>query len=528
MELSAQDELVLAGLLAAVAGLLVLAAALRIPYPILLVLGGLGLGFAPGVPTLELPPELVLVAFLPPLLYSAAFFTSLRDLRANAKPISLLSIGLVVATTAAVAVVAHETIPGLPWSAAFVLGAVVSPTDPIAATAIARRLGAPPRVVTIVEGESLINDGTALVLYRVAVAAVLSGTFTLWEAGLRFVLTAAGGIAVGLAVGMIVAEVRRRLDNPPIEITISLMTGYFAYLPAEAIGVSGVLAAVTVGIYVGRLAPELTTVQQRLQGIAAWEILVFVANSLLFVLVGLQLPAILDELSGRSIETIALATVLVCATVILTRVFWVFPFMHLPHVLSRREQDSRPPWQKAALVSWMGMRGAVALAAALALPLETDAGAPFPERDLIVFITFCVILVTLVVQGLTLPALIRVLELPADGREEKEEIKARIFAADAALARLDALVDEDWVREETAERLRGLYGFRRGRFAARFDDTDEGAIERQSLDFQRLRRELLDAERAAVVGMRNEGRINDEVMRRIERDLDLEDARLEI
>jgi monovalent cation/hydrogen antiporter len=350
----------------------------------------------------------------------------------------------------------------------------------------------------------------------------------LWEAGLRFVLTAAGGIAVGLAVGMIVAEVRRRLDNPPIEITISLMTGYFAYLPAEAIGVSGVLAAVTVGIYVGRLAPELTTVQQRLQGIAAWEILVFVANSLLFVLVGLQLPAILDNLSGRSIGTLALATVLVCVTVILTRVFWVFPFMHLPHFLSRRDQDSRPPWQKAALVSWMGMRGAVALAAALALPLETDAGALFPERDLIVFITFCVILVTLVVQGLTLPALIRVLELPADGREEKEEIKARIFAADAALARLDALVDEDWVREETAERLRGLYGFRRGRFAARFDDSDEGAIERQSLDFQRLRRELLDAERAAVVGMRNEGRINDEVMRRIERDLDLEDARLEI
>ena len=259
MHLDLQDGVVALGLLAAVAAMLAVAPALRIPYPILLVLGGLAIGVIPGMPNVELQPELIFFGVLPPLLYSAAFFTSLRDLRANVRPIGLLAVGLVAMTTVGVAVVAHAFVDGLTWPSAFVLGAIVSPTDPIAATAIARRLGVPRKLVTIVEGESLVNDGSGLVLYRVAVAAVVTGSFSALYTGGLFVVSALGGVAVGLAVGWVVRQVRRRLDNPPAEITISLLTGYFAFIPAELLGVSAVLAAVTAGIYLGWHTPELTT-----------------------------------------------------------------------------------------------------------------------------------------------------------------------------------------------------------------------------------------------------------------------------
>jgi Na+/H+ antiporter len=528
MAFTGNDQLVLLALLAAVAGLMVLAPTLRIPYPILLVLGGLVLGFVPGVPEVTLPPQLVLVGVLPPLLYSGGFFTGLRELRANARPIALLSLGLVAVTMTVVAVVAHAAIDGLGWPAAFVLGAVVAPTDPIAATAIARRLGVPRRLVTIVEGESLVNDASALVLYRAAVVAVVSGTFSFWDASLRFVGSVAGGVAVGLVVGWLVALVRIRLDNIPAEIAISLLTGYLAYIPAQALHVSGVLAAVTVGVYLGWRSPELSTPAMRMQGNAVWETLLFLMNALLFALVGMQLRPILDALSGRSTGGLIRDAVLVTATVMLVRIAWIFPFTYGPRWAFRsvRERDPYPPWQYPAAISWMGMRGAVSLAAALALPLETDSGAPFPARALIIFLAFTVILGTLVVQGLSLPGVIRLLRLEDDGLEEKENAKARIYAAEAALARLDELAGEDWVRDDTAERMRGLYTFRRSRFEARFGEDD--SIEQRSADYQRLRRELLEAERAAVVALRREGRIADEVMRRIERDLDLEDTRLDV
>jgi CPA1 family monovalent cation:H+ antiporter len=530
MTFHAHDELVLLALLVAVAALLAMAPVLRTPYPILLVLGGLALGFVPGMPSITLPPDLVLVGILPPLLYSAAFYTSLRDLRQNVRPISALAIGLVVATTVSVAAVAHMLIPDLGWGPAFVLGAVVSPTDPLAATSIARRLGVPRRIVTIVEGESLVNDGTALVLYRVAVVAVVTGSFSVWDAGLRFVGTAAGGIAVGIAVGYVIAAVRRRIDNPPVEVTIALLSGYLAYLPAAVLGVSGVLAAVTTGIYMGWRTPELTSVQTRLDGAAAWQIFTFVVNALLFSLVGLQLHEILDALSGRSAGQLMWEAVLVSVTVIVVRIVWILPLTYVPWLFWGRSDrhDDAPPWQRPAVVAWMGMRGAVSLAAALAIPLTTDAGGAFPDRPLIIYLVFGVIVATLVVQGLTLPLVIRALGVEDDGLDAKEEAKARIHAADAALARLEELADEDWVRPETAERMRGLMGFRRSRFAARFTPEDDGGIEEQSLAYQRLRRELLDAERSAVVTLRREGRINDDVMHRVTRDLDLEDARLDL
>jgi CPA1 family monovalent cation:H+ antiporter len=530
MEFSAESSLILAGLLAAAAALLAIAQFVRVPYPILLVLGGLGLGLVPGMPRIELAPDLVLVAVLPPLLYGTAFFTSLRELRANVRPITLLALGLVLTTMVAVAVAAHALIPGLSWPGAFVLGAIVSPTDPTAATAIAQRLGLPRRLISLIEGESLVNDGTALVAYRFAVAAVVTGSFSLADASGRFLLNVVGGVAIGLAVGFVIRNVRRRLDNPPVEITISILSGYFAYLPAQAAGVSGVLAAVAVGIYMGWYTPELTTAQLRLQGTAVWGILFYLLNALLFGLIGLQLPAILDALSGISTGTLIRYAVTVTAVVTAARFAWIFSTTYLPRLLrpGASRDDSRPTWQASAVLAWSGMRGAVSLAAALALPLTTDSGAPFPDRDLIVFLTFAVILGTLVVQGLTLPGLIRVLDLEDDGLAEKEEAKARIHAAEAALERLEELIDEEWVREDTAERLRGLYGFRRDRFRSRFEPAGDGELDARSADYQRLRRELLDAERRAVLELRRAGRIDDEVMRRVVRDLDLEDLRLDI
>jgi CPA1 family monovalent cation:H+ antiporter len=527
MSFSTDDSLVLAAILVAVALLLIVAQLVRVPYPILLVVGGLGLSFVPGIPEIQLPPDLVLIAVLPPLLYGAAFFTSLRDLRENAGAISLLAIGLVLTTMLVVAAVAHFLIPDLSWHGAFVLGAVVSPTDPTAASAIAERLGLPRRIVALIEGESLVNDGTALVAYKFAVVAVVTGTFSLVDAAGDFVLNVVGGIAIGLGIGFLIRQVRLRLDDPPLEITISLLSGFFAYLPAQAAGVSGVLAAVTVGIYMGWHTPELTSAQTRLQGIAVWEIVFFVLNALLFALIGLQLPGILDALSGRSTATLIVYAAAVTAAVIAARFLWVIPGTYLTARFRRRRRPIQEPGKAAILLGWSGMRGAVSLAAALALPLTTDAGQPFPNRPLIIFLTFGVIFGTLVLQGLTLPAVVKTLGLEDEGRAEKEETKARLYAAEAALARLEELAEEDWVREDTLERLRGLFGFRRERFRSRFDPESDGAIEDRSAAFQRLIRELLDAERSAVFELRRNGRIDDAVMRRVVRDLDLEEARLD-
>jgi monovalent cation/hydrogen antiporter len=518
----AQQELQLLALLVVVGALLALSPTLRLPLPILLVLGGVALGFIPGLPHIALPPDLVLVAILPPLLYSGAFFTSLRDLRTNRRPIGLLAVGLVGTTMAAVAVVAHEWV-GLPWAVAFTLGAVVSPTDALAATEITSRLGAPRRIVSLIEGESLVNDGTALVLYKAAVGAAIGGTFSLLDTSGRIVLNVVGGIAIGLGVGWCVRQVRRRIDDPPVEVAIAVLSGYLAYLPAAAVGVSGVLAAVTIGVYMGWYTPELTTERTRLSGDAFWEILVFLVNALLFVLIGLQLRRIVDALSGISSARLVGYAALVSATVILTRLFWVPIFTYLPRwAFPRvRARDPYPPWQWPVLLSWVGIRGAVSLVAALALPND------FPNRELIVFITFSVIVATLVLQGLTLPSLIRVLGISDDGSADREDAKARIRASEAALARLEELVDDGAVYPETAERLRGAFGFRRNRFRARLDENGDGAIEEQSIAYQRVMRQLLDAERAEIIALRNNGIIDDNVMQRVQRDLDLEAARLD-
>jgi monovalent cation/hydrogen antiporter len=537
-----QIEIIL-GLLVAVAALATLATRLRIPYPILLVLGGSVLGFVPQLPRVELDPELVFLLFLPPLLYVSALFTSWRDFRANVRPISLLAIGLVLMTTFVVAAVVHATI-GLPWAAAFVLGAIVSPTDAIAATTVAQRLGVPRRIVTILEGESLVNDATGIVAYRIAVAAVVTGAFSIWEAGLQFVLGAAGGVAVGLAVGWAVIWVRRHLsEDPSVQNTVSLLTPFISYLLAEElpsylwhyVGLpgelhfSGVLAVVTTGLYWGRRGPTVISSGTRLQGYAVWELVTFLLNGLIFVLIGLQLRSVVEELGEYTAGDLISYAVLVSLTVILIRMAWVFPATYLPRWVSRRvrERDPSPPWRSVSVIAWTGMRGVISLAAALALPLQTASGAEFIWRDLIIFLTFCVILATLVVQGLSLPVLIRTLGLEDDHIGDREETDGRIRVAEAALERLEELVYEDWVREDTAERIRGLYNYRRNRFASRFDGDPDGVEERSSA-YQRLMAELLGAQRQRLVRMRDEGKIGDEAMHRIERDLDLEESRLEL
>jgi monovalent cation/hydrogen antiporter len=362
------------------------------------------------------------------------------------------------------------------------------------------------------------------VLYRLAVVAVVTGSFSFLDAGGLFLVSAGGGVLVGLVVGWLVRQLRLRLDNPPAEITISLLTGYLAFFPAELLGVSAVLAAVTAGIYLGWHTPELTTPQVRLQALAVWEIVQYLLNALLFVLVGLQLPVVLDALEGVSPSRLLGYAALVSLTVIVLRFAWVFAVLYAPKRIVRRMSD----WRGAVFISWAGMRGAVSLAAALALPFQTDGGEAFPGRDLIVFLTFAVILATLVGQGLTLPLVIRTLRLEDDGLEEREDAKARIKAAEAALARLEELVEEDWVRDDTVERIRGSYRFRTTRFRARLDDGDDGAVESRSQDYQRLRRELFEAERTALVELRRSGAISNDVWMRVARDLDLEDERLDI
>jgi len=521
-------ELIIFGLLVGVAAFAVLARVVGVPYPILLVVGGIALGFLPGIPDVEFPPELVLTIFLPPLLYGAAIFTSLRDLRADLRPISLNSIGGVAVTMLGVAAVGHFVV-GLAWPVAFVLGAIVSPTDPVAPATVLREVRAPRRLLTVIEGESLTNDWTALVLYRFAVAAVVTGSFSLWEAGGRFLLTGIGGLVVGLVVARLIREVRRRIDDPPTEITISLLSGYAAYLPAEELGVSGVVAAVTAGIYIGWYAPEITTPLVRIQSGSVWEVLTFLLNAVLFLLIGLQLPGVVDDLSGESIGELVGWALAVSAAVIAIRFTWIWASTVAIRALDRRESQRarRTSWRFRTVFGWSGMRGAVSLAAALAIPLETDAGAAFPGRDLVIFLTLAVIVVTLVGQGLTLKPLTVRLGLEDDGSGEREEVLGRVSAAEAALERLDALQHEDWVYPDTIERVRAMFDYRRRRFTARIDGAGGDGYEARSSAYQRVLREVAAAQRERLLELRNERRISDDVRRAVERDLDYEESRLE-
>ncbi len=499
-----------------------------IPYPILLVLGGLALGLVPGLPAVELEPEVVFLLFLPPILFGAGFNTPIRDFKANMRPILQLAVGLVLFTAAAVAVVAQALVPDMGWAAAFALGAIVAPPDSVAATAIFQRLGVPARVVTILEGESLINDATALTTYRFAIAAV-AGTFSLAAAGLSLVVVALGGIAVGLVVGLLVTASWRRTADPILEITVSLLAPVTAYMIAEEVfHVSGVLAAVTGGLIAGRTASRALSSEARLIGRGVWNMVIFLINGFVFILIGLQLPGVVKELGDERQLTEALAIALVISlVVIVSRIVWVFPSSYLPRRLSAslRARDPYPPWSAVFVVSWAGLRGVVSLAAALALPRAVE-GTAFPARNLIIFITFVVILVTLVGQGLTLPWLTRALGVTGVSGSSAEESVARSAATDAGIARLAELEQENPDHLPLIQELRERYDHRASH-VWEHQDAPRDEVELELFEHRRIRRSLLDAEREAVIRLRDDGAIGDEVLRVIERDLDLEELRME-
>ncbi|MDQ3855671.1 MAG: Na+/H+ antiporter, partial [Chloroflexota bacterium] len=486
------------GLLVVVAVLVRIADRLRISYPILLVLGGLTLSLVPNLPELELAPDLVFLIFLPPLLMYAAYFTSIRDFRANLRPIGLLAVGLVLTTTVVVAVVAHTTI-GLPWPVAFVLGAIVSPPDAVAATAIGRRLKLPRRIVTVMEGESLVNDATALVALRIARTAAVSGAaLSLPEAVREFAVASAGGVAIGLVLGWITVRLWRMVDDTSISVMLSFLATYGAYLLAEdRFHVSGVLAVVALGLYMGRNGDSYASARTRLEGVAIWSMVVFVLNGLVFILIGLQLRGILHRMAtaGHSIPSLLWYAAAISLTVIVVRIVWIYPATYLPRWLSARLQarDPAPPWQYPTVLSWTGMRGVVSLAAALALPVVTASGSPFPHRDLLIFLTFAVILATLVIQGLTLAPVVRALGVTADGGAQEEEAKARLKASHAALVRLEQLAVEDWAPTEIVEHLRSHYAERMHDLTADSDDEEHGNHALWAEASQRLQREVLDA-----------------------------------
>jgi CPA1 family monovalent cation:H+ antiporter len=517
------------GMLLAVVILALLARRFHIPYPIFFVIGGTLLGFVPGAPRLRMSPDLVFLVVLPPLLYPAAAFTSWRDFRANLRSISMLAIGLVLFTTTLVAYLAQYFLH-LPLAAGFVLGAIVSPPDAIAATAIAKRLRIPGRIVTILEGESLVNDATALVAYRLAVAAVATGIFSWGQAAEQFVIISLGGVFTGLAVGWLAEQFHRRVDDAPVEITVSLLTPYAAYLLAEHLQVSGVLAVVTTGLYMGWRAPEITSFQTRLRGGPVWEMLIFLLNGLVFILIGLQLPDILqtlakDHLPARVVIEYA---VIITLAVIVIRILWVFPAVYLPRLLFKQlcRRDPRLRWEYVAIVAWTGMRGVVSLAAAMALPLTKADGTPFPGRDLILFITFVIIFTTLVVQGLSLPPFIRWAGLKDDGTIEREERLARLQANQQALAMLQNQAEPDAPRREALDRLRAEYMDHIAQMESTKPEQAGEPLRLFSTEYQRLSREALQLERRAIIQLRNAGTINDEVLRRIVRDIDLAEARL--
>lgn len=524
------------GLLALPVGAVAVAAFARrvgLSAPPVLVLAGLAATFLPGVPEFRLDPDIALFVFLPPLLFAAAWESSYYNLREHVRPIALLSVGLVLFTTFVLGYVAYLVVPGLGLAQAFVLGALLAPPDAVAAVGIARKLGLPRRLITILVGESLFNDATALTLFRVALAAAAGAGFSLLDGVGRFLFAAVAGAVIGLVLGRLLHWLRGRLSDPLVETVVPVLAPFAAYLTAEAVHASGVIAVVVTGLYLGHRSTESAAKTRLLSG-SLWMVVVFVLESIVFVLIGLQLPLILDTLSTRNPVTLAWNAVVIFAVVVLARFVWVLPSAYVPLWVSRRvrEREAGLDWRHRVVVAWAGMRGVVSLAAAFAIPLKTDEGVVFPGRDLVLFFTFTTVLATLLVQGLSFPALVRVLGVRAESERQADavaEAAAQHAAARAALERLEALVEEETglYVGEAAERLRQLAEDRQFRAWERLGGgTGPEGEEVPTAVYRRLRREMLAAEREVFIRMRDERRIDDEVLLRVMRELDLEEVML--
>jgi Na+/H+ antiporter len=454
---------------------------------------------------------------LPPILYQAALLTSWRDFKANLRPIGFLAIGLVIATTLAVGAALKLLVPEIPWAVAFVFGAIVSPPDAVAATAVLSRYNIPHRVVVVLEGESLVNDASGLVLYKFAVAAVLTGAFSLGEASVQFLLVAAGGAAIGMLIAWAFVQLHRHIGDPFIEVLVSMSIPFAAYIAAESAHLSGVLAVVAAGLFRGRHAPQMVSAEMRILARSAWNILVFLLNSLIFILIGLQLSGIVARLGNYTGMELVLTSICVSAVAILVRFLWVYPAAWVPRLAGA----ARPPRGPLFIVSWCGMRGIVSLAAALALPLETHGGEGFPYRDLLIFLTFVVILVTLVGQGLTLAPLIRWLGLGSEAGLRAEQLRARSDMGRAALAAIDQYVNVQGVPAPLAARVRAEFAEKIAR------DTPSGpALPEDSEAARQLRVAAIRAERAELIRVWQLNQISDDVLHHLEEELDYQESRL--
>jgi CPA1 family monovalent cation:H+ antiporter len=492
---------------------------------ILLVIAGIGLALLPGVPRIELAPEFVLLGILPPLIYSAGVAMSWREFKFNLRPIALLALGCVIFTACAVAL-AMNWLLGMPIAVAFVLGAIVAPPDAVAPLAIVRQLGIPRRLLVVLDGEGVANDATALILYRFAVAAVGTGLFSIWEAASTFVLIVVGEIAYGIAIGWLSLRLRRWAGDPRVEITLSLMTPYAAFLVPAHLGGSGVLATVAAGLFVSWNGPLLIPAATRLQGIFFWDLLVYLLEGIVFLVTGLQIRTLLERTEIALLNQLTMAALLAVVVVVVARFVWVYPAVYLPRWMSARvaRRDPLPPWQWIFFLAFVGVRGVVSLAAALAVPLATAAGAPFPYRDLILYVTFVLIVVTLVGQGLLLPAIVRALGLTRHAADERKrehtaEAAARSQALEVAQKRLERLAAEGKASPEVLALMRAHHEYRSGRLPnATADGSDLAAVAAG------IRSELIAAEREFIYRLLQTGQITDEARRRIERELDLEEA----
>jgi monovalent cation/hydrogen antiporter len=514
-------------LIAVLAGTALLARRIDVAPAILLLLAGIALAFVPGMPTPELPPELVLLFVLPPLIYSAAVAMSWREFKFNLRPIILLSVGCVIFTAFAVAAATHYLI-GLPWNVGFLLGAIVAPPDVVAPLAIARRLAIPRRIMVVLEGEGLANDATALILYRFAVVAISTGVFSLPKATGEFSAIVVGETIFGIAAGWLSLRVRHWARDPQVEITLSLITPYIAYWPPEHFGGSGVIATVACGLYMSWNGPLLISAATRLQGIFFWGLVIYLIEGLLFLLTGFQMRLLYEHSKAFPLNEILTLTALVTVMIVLARFIWTFPAIYVPRMIKRvRLRDPSPPWQWAFVISFTGVRGAVSLAAALALPLALSDGSPFPDRDLILFVAFGVIFITLVGFGLGLPAVVRWLGVAQAGRNERfaeleSEITARREALDAALKSLDRITKHREISDEVIQLLRARHETR----ANQLPNSLDPAARLLSATGTDLTRELISAERKFIHILLRDGKITDETRRHIERDLDLEEASL--
>ncbi|MFI7321157.1 Na+/H+ antiporter [Streptomyces venezuelae] len=523
------DALPLVALIAASAAVAGAARRTPVPAPLLLVAAGLAASYLPGVPDYHLDPHIVLPLILPPLLHTAALESSYLDLRANIRPVALLSVGYVLFATVVVGWLAYLLIPDLPLTAALVLGAVIAPPDAVAATAIARRVGLPSRITTILQGESLVNDATAITAFKVAVAAAV-GEGASWSGGVReFLVAAVGGVGVGLLLMVPIHWLRTHLKEAMLQNTLSLLIPFVAYAAAEQVGASGVLAVVVVALYLGHRSWQVDF-ETRLQEAAVWKVVAFILESSVFALIGLQLPVVLKGLGEYSVGQAAWYAFGVFVFVVVARFVWSYPATYLPRGLSSRikEREDDMDWRRPLIVSWAGMRGVVSLAIAFSIPLVTDDGEPFPARNLVLFLTFTTVIGTLVVQGLSLPWLIRVLKLPGRDAQAQTlaEAQAQNAASQAAEARVEELMQDERnsLPQPLQDRLRTVLERRRNSVWERLGQANPVTGESADDTYRRLAREAIAAEREVFVRMRDERRIDDEMMRTLLRKLDLEEA----